>query len=109
MHPAPNMPKFVAEEVCEDSDPSEEEEDLEVIASQTHEYSDAILFFTRTGLFQSNSLADTGRKKGLITLLGMRVVNIDTKRRLAPVKFSMIPGSKPQRVFIFATVRKSKF
>ncbi len=77
--------------------------------SDTREYSDFILYFSRTGRFQVNSLMDEGRKMGVLKLLKPeRVVHLTLDRRATPVNLSLTPGGPKQRVYLVAIVRRSK-
>ncbi len=78
--------------------------------TDTREYSDFILFCSRTGRFQSNSLLDQERKMGVINLLkSERVIKLTTDRRATPVNIAFTPGGPRQRVYLVAIVRRSKY
>ncbi len=75
--------------------------------TDTRTYSDFILYFERTGRFQSNSILDTDRRMGVITLLkANRITKLSLDRRLSPVQVTLTPGQPPNKVFLFAIVRR---
>ncbi len=77
--------------------------------SDTRTYSDVILYFTKNGRFQVNSLYDQKRRKGVLTLLkAERVTKLSLDRRLSPVKLTLTAGQQPQNVYVFAIVRKGE-
>ena len=78
--------------------------------SDTREYSDFILFLTRNGRFQANSLLDQERKMGVLNLLKPeRVIKLTTDRRATPVNMALTPGGPRQRIYLVAIVRRSKY
>ncbi len=78
--------------------------------SDTREYSDFIMFLTRNGRFQANSLMDQERKMGVLNLLkSERVIKLTTDRRATPVNMALTPGGPKQRIYLVAIVRRSKY
>ncbi len=92
-----------------DSPTWDESVEEDPVISDTREYSDFILYFSRTGRFQANSLLDQERKMGVLNLLqSERVVKLTRDRRATPVNLSMTRGGPRQRVYLVAIVRRSK-
>ncbi len=87
------------------SESSEEDADW----SNVRVYSDFILYFCKSGVFQHHPLLDGSRRKGVISLLGSeRVTKMTSQRRLRPVLLTLTPGVPEQRVYLFAICRESK-
>ncbi len=73
------------------------------------EYSDFVLYFSKSGRFQHHSLLDERRRKGVLSLLkSHRVTQLTQERRLSPVVLQLTPGEPPQRVYLYAIVREGK-
>ncbi len=85
----------------QDSDPPQ--------ITDVRQFSDCILYFTKSGRYQVHGLLDDKRRVGVLTLLkGERLAKLTLSRRLKPVLITLTPGEPPQRVFIVALVRESK-
>ncbi len=77
--------------------------------TDTRTYSDMILYFDRTGRFQSNAILDSDRRMGVLNLLkDNRVTKLSLDRRLSPVNVTLTPGQPPNKVYLFAIVRRGK-
>ncbi len=86
----------------EDNDPPD--------VSDVRQFSDCILYFTKSGRYQVHGLLDDKRRVGVLTLLkGDRLSKLTMSRRLKPVLITLTPGEPPQRVFIVSLVRESKY
>ncbi len=93
-------------------DDREHEEDPEEVADvgNVRLYSDFLLYFAKAGRIQHHPLLDSNRQRGVMGLLGSeRVTKLTRDRRLKPVVMTMVPGTQPQRVYLVAIVRESKF
>ncbi len=71
-------------------------------------YSDFILFNCNRGRFAEYPLLSSGRKKGVRELLGDRIDNLDTDRRLRPVDVYFTAGAKPHKIYMIASVREGE-
>ncbi len=88
------------------SEPPEEAPDV----SNVRLYSDFLLYFSKAGRLQHHPLLDGPRNRGVLSLLGSeRVTKLTGDRRMRPVVLTMVPGTPPQRVYLVAIVRESKF
>ncbi len=76
--------------------------------SDTRIYTDFILFFVDKGKFRDFPLMSSGRRQGILDLLGQRVVKLTQDRRVRPVEITLTLGEKPQRVYLICSVRKGE-
>ncbi len=90
--------------------PSEEDSDEIPDLSDCREYSDFIMYFTKSGRFQHHNLMDENRRKGVLSLLTAdRLKKLTLERRLSPVNLSLTASGLKQRVYLIALVRASKY
>ncbi len=89
--------------------PGDESPDEVPSVTDTRTYSDLIMYFSKNGRFQVNSLYDQDRRKGVLSLMkAERIHKLTLDRRLSPVKLTLTAGQPSQDVYLFALVRKGK-
>ncbi len=75
----------------------------------TRTFSDFIMYVVNAGRFQHNNLLDSGRRKGVLSLVqAERVVKLTLDRRLSPIHVSFTPGGRRQLVYLVSLVRAGK-